>query len=52
MKINKPNKSIVAGSVLLGLSAAAVYAAPKIKNMTNKMSNKMSMSNNNNNSMQ
>jgi len=51
MKI-KMNKSLAAGSLLIGvgLSAAAVYAAtPAIKTLTSNVSNKV-MSNNNNNS--
>lgn len=49
----KMNKSLRAGSLLIGvgLSAAAVYAAaPAIKNLTSNMSNKVMSNDNNNNS--
>lgn len=51
MKI-KMNKSITAGIIGLGLSAAAVYAVtPKIKSLASNMSNKMSNNGFYNNSM-
>lgn len=52
--MRKPNMSIIAGSFFIGLglsAAAALAAAPKIKNFASKMSNTM-QNDNFNNSMQ
>lgn len=54
LKMRKPNMSIIAGSFFIGLglsAAAALAAAPKIKNFASKMSNTM-QNDNFNNSMQ
>lgn len=52
--MKKTNMSMIAGSFLIGVglsAAAALAAAPKIKNLTSKMSNNM-QDNSINNSMQ